>query len=977
MRHLVLFFVAALSALSQEVSVRIVFGLGDGEGVRWDGRVEASGAEVQSLEPWRFESPDAIDGASWTASIHLIRRFGGAAAAPPAPVANGVVARLNRAAESATLRLTTAQGNFSVRLADIPYGKMVRALDNRVMIDRVPPAAAVTTSGDEQDYPAAAASRNGDIWLAWMEFKHHPEHNQIRANLREAPANFDRWKTRPPGDQIFAARFTGGKWQEPVAITPPGGDLYRPAVAVDGRGRAWVFWSANDNGNFELWGRPVDGAQAGAPVRLSTAPGSDVFPAAAADSAGRVWVTWQAWRDGRAQILAAQQNADAFAPHVVISSSSGNEWNPAIAASAGGRVSIAYESYRAGNYDVFVRTLTSGKWGPETAVASSARYEAYPSLAYEPGGRLWVAYEEGAEAWGKDFGADESSGVALYQGRAIRLTGIEPDGRRVIPAADPGTVLPGTSDQRVDSVRRQATEPPQFSPEAGRWKRRDPNRATYNYPGPRNTTPRLHVDASGRLWLAVRSNHPFWWNPVGTTWHEWVASYDGESWTGPIFLTHSDNLLDNRPALVSTVPGELRVLGSTDHRAAFHRIRNAAMATWVDDPYNNDIFSNLVQLAPGSGKNQVRPAPSLAPAALSADEKIERAQIEAMRKARVNGAYHVVRGEFHRHSEISADGGNDGALLEQWRYMLDAADMDWAGCCDHDNGGGREYTWWINQKLTDIFYTPGRFVPMFSYERSVPYPEGHRNVVFAQRGIRPLPRLPITRAEPVQRAPDTEMLYRYLKQFNGIAAVHTSGTNMGTDWRDNDPGAEPVVEIYQGDRQNYEMPGAPRGNSEQDSIGGWRPKGFVNLALEMGYKLAFQASSDHISTHMSYCNILSASLTREGLLDGLRKRHVYGATDNILAEFRSGKYIMGDSFTTAAPPEFQIKLTGTAPFAKVHIVRNNQYVYTAQPNQRTVHLTWRDASPVAGKTSYYYVRGEQADGEVVWVSPMWIDYTGR
>jgi len=29
---------------------------------------------------------------------------------------------------------------------------------------------------------------------------------------------------------------------------------------------------------------------------------------------------------------------------------------------------------------------------------------------------------------------------------------------------------------------------------------------------------------------------------------------------------------------------------------------------------------------------------------------------------------------------------------------------------------------------------------MFSYERSVAYPEGHRNAVFAQRGIRSLPR---------------------------------------------------------------------------------------------------------------------------------------------------------------------------------------------------------------------------------------------
>jgi hypothetical protein len=30
---------------------------------------------------------------------------------------------------------------------------------------------------------------------------------------------------------------------------------------------------------------------------------------------------------------------------------------------------------------------------------------------------------------------------------------------------------------------------------------------------------------------------------------------------------------------------------------------------------------------------------------------------------------------------------------------------------------------------------------MFSYERSVSYPDGHRNVIFVQRGIHTLPRL--------------------------------------------------------------------------------------------------------------------------------------------------------------------------------------------------------------------------------------------
>ena len=259
-----------------------------------------------------------------------------------------------------------------------------------------------------------------------------------------------------------------------------------------------------------------------------------------------------------------------------------------------------------------------------------------------------------------------------------------------------------------------------------------------------------------------------------------------------------------------------------------------------------------------------------------------------------------MRGEFHRHSEISMDGGQDGTIIDQYRYMIDAAQMDWVGCCDHDNGAGREYTWWISQKLRICFTLRARSFRCSTTSEASRIPEGHRNVIFAQRGIRNLPRLKRTDETPVVKAPDTMMLYAYLKKFDGVAASHTSGTNMGTDWRDNDPDSEPVVEIYQGDRQNYEMPGAPRTNSEKDSIGGWRPKGFVNLALEQGYKLAFEASSDHVSTHMSYSIALAADSSREAMLEAFKKRHVYGATDDILAEFHSGPHIMGDAFSSAA-----------------------------------------------------------------------------
>jgi len=316
-------------------------------------------------------------------------------------------------------------------------------------------------------------------------------------------------------------------------------------------------------------------------------------------------------------------------------------------------------------------------------------------------------------------------------------------------------------------------------------------------------------------------------------------------------------------------------------------------------------------------------------------------------------------------------------MFDVWRYSLDPAALDWIGCCDHDNGMGREYSWWTTQKLGDIFLLAGRFTPMFDYERSIPYPEGHRNTIFAQRGIRTLPRLPRVDESAPGTAPDTQMLYAYLRYFNGIVGSHTSATGMGTDWRDNDPQREPVVEIYQGLRQNYEMPEAPRANREADSIGGYRPKGYVSLALQKGYVMAFEASSDHVSTHISYCNLFVTGTSREAVLDAFKKRHVYAATDNILADVRSGEHMIGDVFETRELPTLHIKLTGTAPFAKVHVIKDSAYVYTTEPNTAQVEFTWRDLAAQSGKRSYYYVRGEQQDGQVVWVSPMWMTYLPR
>ena len=172
-------------------------------------------------------------------------------------------------------------------------------------------------------------------------------------------------------------------------------------------------------------------------------------------------------------------------------------------------------------------------------------------------------------------------------------------------------------------------------------------------------------------------------------------------------------------------------------------------------------------------------------------------------------------------------------------------------------------------------------------------------------------------------------------------------------------------------------------------MGGWQPKGFVNLALKMGYRFAFEASSDHISTHLSFTNVLvSGEPTREAILDAIHKRRVYGATANIIADVRckagDHEHLMGEEFTTNEPPTLKVNLIGTQKFVRVVIIKDDVVVHEITPNTQQVTFDWKDPNPIAGKTSYYYVRGEQApdfegvsSGELVWASPMWIKYDGK
>ena len=529
-------------AAQSAASFRILFGVTDSAPTRWDGTVSVGEGKKFDIQPWRFEGADGISGPLFHITTHPARLFSGSTPTAGAIiVANGFLLTVSGVTESTAIAITTAQGNFRFTPADLKYGTGLYKLGGRVYIDPVPASKRLSNAPGKEDYPATASAPNGDVWLAYVEFHHSPDYLGLRVSPKPTPTDFSTYKQPTGSDQIWARKYSNGAWGQPIAITEKGGDLYRPAVAVDGRGWPWVFWSENTNGNFDVFARAIEGSAPKERIRISSEPGSDVTPAAVRNSQGNILVAWQGWRDGRAAIWVAEQRGDQFSAASKISNSNANEWNPAIA----------------------------------------ARYEAYPSIAYDGTGRLWIAYQEGGKGWGKDFGAYSSPGIALYQGRLVRLCGLESSGRLVDLDSNLDQSLVGVPTLFADRSGSQA-ESDSVDPNPQNAQQRRPDQtAANNLRAAKNALPRLTIDDSGRAWLAFRSAHPIWWSPLGTVWTEYLVSYDGKSDAAAVAKLHSYR-------------------GGPD------------------------------------------------------------------------GSLHVIRGEFHRHSEISMDAGNDGTII------------------DHDNGGGRE-----------------------------------------------------------------------------------------------------------------------------------------------------------------------------------------------------------------------------------------------------------------------------------------------
>ena len=159
---------ASVSLVAADIGVRIRFGLTDTGNTVWDGKISVAPGAVERIDGWRFQDSDQVlANGSWKASTRplTVRRANNPkkqakkkAAANGMIADNGVFAFLTGVTEQSVVSVETAKGNFSFKLAEIPYGKIRDELGGNVDIERVASSRPLTSTRLDDDYPSLAVA---------------------------------------------------------------------------------------------------------------------------------------------------------------------------------------------------------------------------------------------------------------------------------------------------------------------------------------------------------------------------------------------------------------------------------------------------------------------------------------------------------------------------------------------------------------------------------------------------------------------------------------------------------------------------------------------------------------------------------------------------------------------------------------------------------------------------------------------------
>ncbi len=319
-----------------------------------------------------------------------------------------------------------------------------------------------------------------------------------------------------------------------------------------------------------------------------------------------------------------------------------------------------------------------------------------------------------------------------------------------------------------------------------------------------------------------------------------------------------------------------------------------------------------------------------------------------------------------------------GTTAEFFAWGRDVAGLDFCAPANHYNWRF-EVTDDIWHELVDDcnrFNDPGRFATLVSFEWGGVGGSGHKNIYY--RGD----------SGPFHfwyqgqhRSPDALWEDMAARGLEALTIPHHPKSMGGADWRFRNDRYQRLVEIC----------------SMWDIAEESGPLS-VQAALAMGHRLGFVGGTDshfglanqgsfHVNDGNGLACVVAPELTREAIWQALSDRRCYATTgDRILLDFTIDGLPMGSDnaadLGSVDPRRLRMRAAGTASFTRVEVIRNNQVVFSADPQSDVWEDEWTDTAdlaPVAFAPTfpddrpfvYYYLRVFQANRQRAWSSPIW------
>lgn len=794
-------------------------------------------------------------------------------------------------------------------------------------------ATRIGRKGIQCDLPAAVAGKDGKALVAYLEWD----------------GETDRLILTRESDQGI----------EKVSQVVSKGVLHKPALAIDGKGTAWILWGeTHKDTTVNLKARPWSAEKGfGSPVTIADSDAAEAFVTAGTDSKGRVWASWQSFRAGEADVYARflDLKSGKWSKEIAVAIQKGGDWEPSIAFDQEGHAWIVYDSSRGNEFNLNLAKVNEQGQVKEFAIAHSPKYEARASItATAQGNGFWITAERGKEKHGLDYrGHGNDTGINAKKSVLF--------GKFEIASGKFTEISLGNAGKAGAPVNR----------------------------------PVVGVGKEGNPWVVYRYFNRALWRVAATGYR-----LDSKTWSSRRRIPDSSYGQDRTAVFLPSLgKGDLRLCWPSDERPnKAHQTASVFLATL---PSSSSLPAATPEKPTKAAAKQELPHSHKTP---------ERPAFDRHEWKVAGQSYGLFWGDVHRHTDVSnCRTGFDGCIVDHFRYAYDLAKIDFLGTSDHTDIGKiyHPYEWWHNQRMHDALHSPGHFNTVYVYEREQRWPWGHRNVVFAQRGgpvvyIKRTLYLnsPWQKTLPVDPKGAAEIspyeLWDLLKKYGKpVAALsHTGATGMGTDWKKYekfDYSSENVVEIYQGARVSYEGAGAPqptvglRPNQTYMINGDAKatpPKPVMNFgkfangtyqtALSVGHNLGVFASSDHISQHASYGGVYCKEFTREGIIEAMDNRRTIAATDKIYLNFTCNGEPLGSFVKTEKAPKLWLKVDGTGPFKRITIVRNEKdWKHFNEFDGKTFEKTISDEKMLEGENRYY-VRVIQRDGNMAWSSPVWV-----